>query len=38
VNGEYFVWANMAIVAPLAAIGGEGFKGAMTNVKLVDHA
>ncbi|KXL43089.1 glycoside hydrolase family 20 protein [Acidomyces richmondensis BFW] len=38
VNGEYFVWANMAIVAPLAVIGGNDFEGAMKNIKLVDYA
>ncbi|KAK4555226.1 hypothetical protein LTR86_007522 [Recurvomyces mirabilis] len=38
VNGEFFVWANMAITAPLQTIGGGGFEGKMRDVLLVDHA
>ncbi|KAL1965254.1 hypothetical protein VTN77DRAFT_5856 [Rasamsonia byssochlamydoides] len=37
VDGEYFVWAPMAIEAPLATIGG-GFTGLIKDVKLVDYA
>lgn len=38
VNGEGFVWAGMAVVAPLRTIGGGGWWGAMRSVKLVDFA
>jgi hexosaminidase len=33
VNGEYFVWAPIAIEAPLARIG-EGFTGSMKEIVL----
>jgi hexosaminidase len=38
VDGEYFVWAPMAIEAPLATIGGNGFTGLMKDIKLVHYA
>lgn len=38
VNGERFAWARMAVVAPLAAIGGGDWEGDMRSVKLVDYA
>ena len=38
VNGAGFVWANMAVVAPLETIGGGSWEGAMKAVKLVDYA
>lgn len=38
VNGEYFVWKNMAVVAPLQTIGGGDWEGEMKNMKLIDFA
>lgn len=38
INGEYFVWAPIAIEAPLARIGGNDFAGLIKDVKLVDYA
>jgi len=38
VNGESFVWANMAIVAPLQTIGGGSWCGEMRNIMLFDYA
>ncbi|CZT25522.1 uncharacterized protein RCC_11255 [Ramularia collo-cygni] len=38
INGASFVWAEMAIVAPLRRIGGDGWEGEMKSVKLVDYA
>jgi hexosaminidase len=38
INGEYFVWAIMSIVAPLQTIGGGSWEGEMESVKLVDFA
>ncbi|RDW89783.1 beta-hexosaminidase [Coleophoma cylindrospora] len=37
VNGEYFVWAVMAIEAPLTTIGA-GFRGLMKNITLLGRA
>lgn len=38
INGEYFVWATMAVNAPLEVIGGGGWEGDLKEVKLVDYA
>ncbi|QBZ56968.1 hypothetical protein PoMZ_01886 [Pyricularia oryzae] len=35
-NGERFVWEKMAFEAPLATIGGGGFEGVVSRMKLVD--
>ncbi|WYZ46667.1 hypothetical protein EsH8_IX_000892 [Colletotrichum jinshuiense] len=37
-NGNRFVWAPMAVEAPLATVGGSGFEGVIGGVKLVDNA
>jgi hexosaminidase len=38
VNGEFFEWVTMAVVAPLQTIGGGSWDGMMKGVKLVDYA
>lgn len=38
VNGESFVWASMAIVAPVSTIGGGEWRGEMRHLNLVDYA
>lgn len=38
VNGEYFVWAPMALVAPLQTVGGSTWSGAIKNITLFDYA
>ena len=38
INGEYFEWVAMNVVAPLQTIGGGSWEGQMKNVKLIDHA
>lgn len=38
INGASFVWAEMAIVAPLQTIGGGSWEGEMKSVQLVDFA
>ncbi|KAK5134586.1 hypothetical protein LTR08_006372 [Meristemomyces frigidus] len=37
VNGASFVWANMAVVAPLETVGGGKWRGEMRSIKLVDR-
>ncbi|KAK2037673.1 family 20 glycosyl hydrolase [Colletotrichum somersetense] len=37
-NGERFVWAPIAVEAPLATVGGSGFEGVIGRMKLVDDA
>lgn len=37
-NGRSLVWREIAVEAPLAKIGGDGFSGSIKNVKLVDFA
>lgn len=38
INGEFFEWVTMAVVAPLQTIGGGSWEGMMKGVKLVDYA
>lgn len=35
VNGDFFVWKEIAIEAPVATIGGDGFEGFVKDVELV---
>ncbi|KXH69250.1 glycosyl hydrolase family 20 [Colletotrichum salicis] len=37
-NGARFVWQPIAVEAPLATVGGSGFEGVISGIKLVDHA
>ncbi|KAK1711802.1 family 20 glycosyl hydrolase [Colletotrichum lupini] len=37
-NGARFVWQPIAVEAPLATVGGSGFEGVISGMKLVDHA
>ncbi|GJD03562.1 glycosyl hydrolase family 20 [Colletotrichum higginsianum] len=37
-NGDRFVWAPIAVEAPLATVGGSGFEGVIGGMKLVDDA
>ncbi|KAF6806339.1 glycosyl hydrolase family 20 [Colletotrichum sojae] len=37
-QGYRYVWAPMAVEAPLATVGGSGFEGVIGGMKLVDHA
>ncbi|OHF04042.1 glycosyl hydrolase family 20 [Colletotrichum orchidophilum] len=37
-NGAQFVWQPIAVEAPLARVGGSGFEGVISGMKLVDHA
>ncbi|KAJ0160612.1 Beta-hexosaminidase [Colletotrichum tanaceti] len=37
-NGDRFVWAPIAVEAPLATVGGSGFEGIIGGMKLVDDA
>ncbi|KZL70906.1 glycosyl hydrolase family 20 [Colletotrichum tofieldiae] len=37
-NGDRFVWAPIAVEAPLATVGGSGFEGVIGGMKLVGNA
>ncbi|KAK2007314.1 family 20 glycosyl hydrolase [Colletotrichum eremochloae] len=37
-NGDRFVWAPIAVEAPLTTVGGNGFEGVIGRMKLVDDA
>jgi hexosaminidase len=38
VNGEYFIWAPIAIEAPIEQIGGDMFEGEIASLQLLDYA
>ena len=38
VNGDMFVWAPIAVEAPVAQIGGGGFLGSVGRVELLGSA
>jgi hexosaminidase len=38
VDGEYFVWREISVVAPLHYFGGGGWEGQLKSIKLVDYA
>ncbi|GAB7355847.1 hypothetical protein MBLNU459_g6509t1 [Dothideomycetes sp. NU459] len=38
INGERFVWAPIAVEAPVASFGGGAFEGMLKEVKLLDYA